>query len=219
MRRRELIAGAGALAVLGGAGAMATTGWRPGSEEARIDPIELPTIPGTADPAETTTVPERGRVSVVEIFATWCDVCARQMQPMGRLVDETDTDVQIVSVTNEPLGDTITREDVADWWERHDGRWPVAHDPDLDLTATLDAAGVPYTVVLDAENRIVWRHSEYVGVDALREQVTAAKDHPRNDGGARGDPAAGVRPGAASRGVTHITTRSEATATTARSNK
>lgn len=174
MRRREVIAGGAALATLGGAGAMAATDWRPGTDDAGIDPIELEAIVTPGRESETVLVPERGRVSLVEVFATWCDVCSRQMEPLGRVHEAVGDDVQVVSVTNEPLGGTITRDDVADWWADHDGAWPVAHDGDLDLTSALDAAGVPYTVVLDAENRIDWRHSGYADDANLLERIDAA---------------------------------------------
>ena len=176
MRRREVLAGAAALAVAGGGAAIATTDWTPWTDGADVSEHELPSIEAPGSAAGTVVVPERGAVSVVEVFATWCGVCADVMDPLGAVVDDLEDDVQFVSVTNEPLGGTRTHEDVADWWADHDGRWPVAHDEELDLTRELEAASVPYTVVLDAENAISWRHSGYLGADELRAAIEAAAD-------------------------------------------
>lgn len=53
-------------------------------------------------------------------------------------------EVQFVSVTSEPLGGTVTREDVAELWAGHDGSWPVAADRNLQLRRALAPSGVPY---------------------------------------------------------------------------
>ncbi|AGB17469.1 uncharacterized protein SCO1/SenC/PrrC, involved in biogenesis of respiratory and photosynthetic systems [Halovivax ruber XH-70] len=175
VRRRELIAGGAALATLGGAGALAVTDWQPGSDDGGVEPVELAAISGQGEEGDTVTVPERGRVSLVELFATSCDVCSRQMAPLGRVAERVGDDVQVVSVTNEPLGGTVTRADVADWWTAHEGTWPVAHDADLDLTSALNAVSVPYTVVLDAENRVDWRHSGYADHATLLARLEEAR--------------------------------------------
>lgn len=155
VRRRELLVGAGSLAALGGGAAVAFD--LVGSDESVIDPIDLDAIDAPGSTAGTATVPELGRVTFVELFATWCSVCQSMMPELAATYDAVGDDVQFVSVTNEPLGDTVTHEDVAEWWAEHGGSWPVAADRDLELTRALGASGVPYTFVLDERNRIVWR--------------------------------------------------------------
>jgi thiol-disulfide isomerase/thioredoxin len=156
MKRREVIAGVGSLAVLGGGAALAFD--NTGSDGSSFESLQLETIdaPGSSDGA--VTVPERGRVTVLELFATWCGVCESMMSEMATAHQRLGREVQFVSVTNEPLGETVTREDVSAWWVDHQGAWTLGADTDLTLTQRLDAKGVPYTVVFDAENRIAWRH-------------------------------------------------------------
>ncbi|MEF8778768.1 MAG: TlpA family protein disulfide reductase, partial [Natronomonas sp.] len=72
------------------------------------------------------------------------------------------------------LGNTVTREDVVEWWRQHDGTWTVAADDDLELTQALDGSGVPYAFVLDAGNRIVWRHRGRTSAEKLRAEIQAA---------------------------------------------
>ncbi|GAB3027860.1 TlpA family protein disulfide reductase [Natronobiforma cellulositropha] len=174
MGRRELLAGGVALAGVAAGGAFALGGWNPLEREGDVPAFDLESLEAPGSAAGTITVPERGRVTVLELFATWCGVCAELMVPLGTVYDEFGADVQFVSVTNEPLGRTITREDVASWWADHDGRWSLAHDADLELTSALEATSVPYSVVLDETNAVVWAESGYKSVEALRAPITAA---------------------------------------------
>lgn len=157
MRRRDLLVGAGSLAALGGGAAVAfdVVG---STDESTIGAVDLDVISAPESEADTVTVPEPGRVTFLELFATWCNVCQSMMPEMAALHDAVGDDVQFLSVTNEPVGDTVTTADIASWWADYDGDWTVALDRDLELTQRLDATGVPYTFVLDENNRIAWRH-------------------------------------------------------------
>lgn len=123
-------------------------------------------------------------MTVLELFATWCGVCEQLMEPMGAVYDELGErgyesageggDVQFLSVTDEPLGRTTTRGDVASCWEAHDGRWTVASDADLELTGALDATAVRYTVVLDEANVITWSETGYKSAAELQDPIFTA---------------------------------------------
>jgi thiol-disulfide isomerase/thioredoxin len=173
MQRREVIAGLGSLAVLGGGGALAFSGNDAGTED--IEAVELETLDAPGSEAGTATVPEEGRVTFVELFATWCTVCESMMPRVAEVHDAVGDEVQFLSVTNEPLGETVTAEDVSEWWTGHDGDWTVAADTDLELTQRLDATGVPYAVVFDEGNRVAWTHRGRASAskleDAIRSQL------------------------------------------------
>lgn len=173
VRRRDLLAGAAGLAVVGTGAAVAAGDWDPLDDDQAIEPIELDGIDAPGSRAAPVTVPERGSVSVIEVFATWCGACRRMMDELVVVHGEVGDDVQFVSVTNEPLGDTVTHEDVAAWWNEHDGQWQVAHDAELDLTERLSATGVPYSVVLDEENRIQWSDQGYKTAGELLDPIEA----------------------------------------------
>ncbi len=174
MRRREVLAGAAGLAVLGG-GAAAVNGWNPLESGDAVDPVELETIDAPGSEAGTAAVPERGRVTFVELFATWCTVCEGMMPTLAEVHEGVDDDVQFVSVTSEPVGNTITRDDVANWWRDHDGNWPVALDSDLELTEALDASGVPYAFVLDESNVVTWSGRGEKSADEIASAIADAR--------------------------------------------
>lgn len=172
MRRRDLLVGAGSLAALGGGAAVAFD--LVGSDRETIEPIELETLEAPGSEAGTAMVPERGQVTFVEIFATWCGICQDMMPDLAAAHAAVGDDVQFLSVTNEPLGSTVTREDVAAWWERYDGAWTVAADPELELTRALDSSGVPYKFVLDERNRVVWRNQGRSNAEEIESRIRDA---------------------------------------------
>jgi hypothetical protein len=175
MKRREALAGLGALGVLGAGGAVAFgVTDRFDSEGDRIDPLELPRIDAPGSPPGTETVPEAGRVTYLSLFATWCTICQRKMGPLGEAAVAVDDDVQFVSVTNEPVGQTVERDEVAQWWVDHDGTWPVAYDEGLELSRRVDAPGVPYSIVIDADNRVTWSEGGYQEAEAIVDHIESA---------------------------------------------
>jgi thiol-disulfide isomerase/thioredoxin len=186
VRRRDIIAGVGALGVFGAGAATALTGvdlpGTGGGESSNADDgrdgirtFELPRFDAPGSPPGREPVTERGRVSFVTFFATWCSICQRKMEPLGAAYDSVDEDVQFVSVTNEPVGKTVNPEEVVEWWRDHDGRWPVAHDADLELTRVVDAPGVPYSMVFDADNVMTWSAGGYKTADQIRQHIDDAK--------------------------------------------
>lgn len=174
MRRRDFIVGTAALATVGGGAALTIGGWNPLADGESVAEFELETIDAPGSEPGTTVAPERGTVTFLELFATWCGVCEDLMKPMGEVHAAVGDDVQFVSVTNEPIGRTVTEDDVATWWADHGGAWTVAHDADLELTAALDATSVPYSVVLDEENVVSWHDSGYKSADELLEPIEVA---------------------------------------------
>jgi thiol-disulfide isomerase/thioredoxin len=195
VRRRDLIAGLGGAVTVGAAAAwhVGLGGTPPGetgglgsdaSESGNatvtdaspgIDPVTLPTVDAPGSPGEPVTVPVRGQVSVVTFFATWCHVCEAEMATLGTVHAGVE-DVQFVSVTNEPVGHAVTREEVAAWWREHDGNWPVALDTDLELTDALDVSGVPRVFVLDADNTVTWRGKGHLAADDIERAVADARE-------------------------------------------
>lgn len=175
MRRRDLLAGLAGLGTVGGAASLLDSGPEPFAEDdaVAIDPVELRAVEAPGSQAGPVTVPEPGRVTFVEFFATWCDVCAESMSELQAAHARID-DVQFLSVTNEPLDHAITREEIAAWWAEHDGDWPVAPDKDLTLTEALDARSVPTAVVLDADNVVTWSGTGEHSADTIVDRIRAA---------------------------------------------
>jgi len=166
MRRRDVLAGVGSLAVLGGGLYVATSS----QTDETVDPVAVQRLDEAGNPAGELEVPQRGRPTLLTVFATWCRIC-RETMPAVVEVHEEVSDVQFVAVSNEAVGQTTTRADVAQWWATHGGDWPVGIDTDLDLTAAFDVREVPHTLVFDEDNRIVFDQTGRKSAGDLREAL------------------------------------------------
>lgn len=171
MRRRDFVAGALGLAAVGGGAAYL----RRSEVEGVVAPVEVETLDAPGSQEGVAEIPRRGEVTFVEFFATWCGVCQDMMDDLDEAYDRVGDDVQFVSVTNEPVGHTVTREEVVEWWQEYDGAWTLGVDDGLRLTEALDASGVPTTVVVDASNEVVSRDTGQKTADEMVEEVRSAR--------------------------------------------
>lgn len=173
MRRRALLGG-----IAGGIG-LGTAAWwlTRGSAGERLEPATYDVLYAPDGESEL-TMPAEGRVSMLEFFATSCTICASMMPHLATVADTIDpSSVQLVSITTEPIGITIDHEDVIEWWDEHDGHWPVIsdHEHDRRLSTELEVVHIPRTVVLDESNRIVKDTLGYHDTDELLGMIDEAR--------------------------------------------
>ncbi|WP_135662595.1 TlpA family protein disulfide reductase [Halorhabdus rudnickae] len=170
MRRRELLAGLGAAAVVGAGGYVSLS-----SVGGDVAPVEVDLFDTAGSPGGEMTVPVPGKTTVVDLFATTCPPCKPALDTLDT-VESDVKDVQFVSVTGEYLGDASdrTRGDVIEWWRTHGGRWPVGHDAENVLSRRFDATGLPFTAVVDAAGSVVWSHAGVPNADRLSRAIDDA---------------------------------------------
>ena len=137
------------------------------------EPVTVETLDAPGSEPGTTTVPAPGRVTFVEFFATTCDVCASQMPAVGDAYERVD-DVQFLSVTSEPVGLSISRSEVASWWDANGGNWPVGIDDGTELTRRYDATAIPTAVVVDAGGTVRWTHAGRIDADTIVDAIESA---------------------------------------------
>jgi thiol-disulfide isomerase/thioredoxin len=104
----------------------------------------------------------RGKVVVLDFFATWCSPCIQQIPHLAEIHEKyNSSDVVIVSIGSS----TDAVEDLEQFKEEHDMSWRVARD----TVGAFDKYGVlyiPKLVILDQEGSISYEH----------EGVTSASD-------------------------------------------
>jgi len=170
MRRRRLLTGLGG--TVAGAGALYARPWRSAGAE---DAVAVETLDAPGSETGTTSVPPAEGPLVLEFFATTCSVCADQMSAMATARARVDASVPFLSVTSEPVGLSVSRADVREWWRTHDGDWPVGLDDGTALAQRFDATSVPTTLVLEGD-RVAWRHTGRFDAADLVAGVRAVTD-------------------------------------------
>lgn len=97
-----------------------------------------------------------GRVAIVNFWATWCQPCEQEMPAMQRLYARLPRDrfeLIAISIDEEP-------EKLAAFVERYGITFPIGTDPGKQVATAYQTTGVPESLLVDRDGRIVER---YVG--------------------------------------------------------
>lgn len=173
MRRRDLLAGLGSAGVIAGGGAIAVFGLQ--SEDTKqYDPFEIETVDAPGSEAGTVSIPVPGQPTFVDFFATWCGPCEKQMEALGTVHERYSDEVRFVSVTNEPIGRSISEAELVSWWEDHDGNWTLGLDPTVELAERHLGTNYPSAVVFDDSRQVKWAESGEKSADELADGIEQA---------------------------------------------
>lgn len=97
-----------------------------------------------------------GRVVLLNFWATWCEPCEREMPAMERLYQRLPRDrFELVAVSIDEESAPIL-----DFVRRYSLTFPIALDPGKRVATAYQTMGVPESLLIDREGRIVER---YVG--------------------------------------------------------
>jgi peroxiredoxin len=97
-----------------------------------------------------------GQVVLLNIWATWCGPCRIEMPSINALHERyKDRGFTVVAVSID--AGRGYREKVDEFVSEHELDFPILLDPDGRIMRTIRAVGVPETLVLDREGKIVKR--------------------------------------------------------------
>jgi thiol-disulfide isomerase/thioredoxin len=115
----------------------------------------------------------RGRVAVIDFWATWCVPCQHELPEIDRLYQRFAGDRRVafyavdVPETDTPADQGDTPAKAIDFFHRHGYRLPLAYDTGGAAAKALHAHGLPTLLVLDRAGRVRLRHVGYVGAEDL----------------------------------------------------
>jgi thiol-disulfide isomerase/thioredoxin len=112
---------------------------------------------GDPDGTQTDFKGFEGIPTLVNLWATWCAPCVKELPTLQRLSKQKNRDLWIVPINQ----DTAPRASVDAFLTEHKLRLPVYFDPKMALSGALGPDTVlPTTILYDASGKEVWR---YVG--------------------------------------------------------
>ena len=134
-----------------------------------VPSVQVITLDGTATDLRSVL---RGRVALVSLWATWCDVCIGEVEALARLQDQASSrgDAVVIGVA---VGET--REVVAEFVQKRALRYAQVVDEEFRLADALGEQRVPTTLVIDRGGRIVFRGGalDSAGLAAFRSTLGA----------------------------------------------
>lgn len=118
-------------------------------------------------------VAEKGKITVVNFWATWCKPCKEELDLINSdyLEDWKDNyDIEFVAVS---MDDTRTKPRVKGLVDSKGWGYDILCNPDNSAYQALGFNTCPYTLLLDAEGNIVYQHTGYKAGDEeeLEEQI------------------------------------------------
>ncbi len=103
---------------------------------------------------------EKGRVTVISFWATWCVPCKKEIKNISlKLADwkkEVDFDFMTMSIDEARAEGLVRTYAISQGWS-----FPYYIDPNSDLKRSLNFQSVPFTMIIDKEGKMAWKHIGY----------------------------------------------------------
>ena len=124
----------------------------------RLPKVTLKDIEGKT--VQTDTIANNCNPLIVAFFATWCKPCDRELKSIDEVYDDwqRETGVRIVAVSIDQAQNINKVKPLVD---QNGWRYEVLLDPNGELRRALGIQSVPYTILLDGNGKIVYKHHGY----------------------------------------------------------
>lgn len=167
-RRRRLLLWALALAVVAGAAGAALTFTGGGTtQEERGRPAPGFDLPGLREGEGRVRLADfRGRPVVLNFFASWCTPCKRELPAFARLARELGGRVAFVGIDHQD-----SRRLARQLLEETGVGYPAGYDPDGRTAVDYRIIGMPTTVFISPDGRILASHAGEISAEDLRATV------------------------------------------------
>ncbi len=100
----------------------------------------------------------RGKPTLLEVFASWCPHCQREVPVLDRLYATYKSRVNVIAVAGSPYGLDQTQPesqaDVVAFMTRFKATYPIAFDPNLDVAHKYLQGGFPTLVLIGADGNV-----------------------------------------------------------------
>ena len=124
----------------------------------------------TVDNQPFTLRDHRGQATVLNLWATWCGPCVKELPYFDRLAREHADDVAVLAIHSDLITD-----DVMEYLSHYDYSMPFAVDETGEVIASLGGSTMlPQTIVLDRYGVVIYNQVGSMTYEALTELAEAA---------------------------------------------
>jgi len=136
------------------------------SLHAQLPSVTLKSIDGKT--VKTDTLSNNGKPFIIDFFATWCKPCNRELSAISEVYDDwqKETGVKVIAVSIDQAQNINKVKPLVD-----NNGWPyeVLLDPNSDFKRALGIQMIPYTLIIDGQGNIVYKHNGYT--DGAEEEL------------------------------------------------
>lgn len=109
----------------------------------------------------TDTLSNMGRPFIIDFFATWCKPCNRELTAISEVYEDwqKETGVKLIAVSFDQAQNIHKVKPLVD---QEEWAYDILLDPNSDFCRALGVQLIPYTLIVNGDGKIVYRHQGYV---------------------------------------------------------